>query len=253
MEAASGGDVDYATVGTGYAARRRPDPTIAASIERWLGSADTVLNVGAGSGSYEPVGRRVIALEPSAAMIGQRPPTRVPVVRGVAGALPMADRSMEAAMAVLTVHQWPDVEAGLHEMRRVTAGPVVVLTFDPAALDRLWLCEYVPELHRVEASRYPPIATIAAALGPEVAIRSVPVPLDCPDGFSEAFYGRPEAFLDPDVRRAQSAWSFVAPDTQARFEATLEADLTSGRWDHRHGHLRSLPTFDGAVRLVIGH
>jgi hypothetical protein len=209
--------------------------------------------VGAGAGSYEPVGRRVVAVEPSEAMIGQRPSTSAPVVRAVAGALPLGDDAVDASMAVITVHQWPDPVAGLSEMRLVTSGPVVVLTFDPAALGRLWLIEYAPELFRAEAARYPSITSIARALGPETSVLPVAVSLGCCDGFTEAFYGRPEAFLDPAVRRSQSAWTFVAPDIQERCVSVLAADLASGRWDARHGHLRAQPSFDGAVRLVVGH
>jgi hypothetical protein len=236
----------------GYADRRRPDPTIARAIDGALGPAATVLNVGAGSGSYEPEGRRVVALEPSPAMIVQRPRPGGPVIRGVAGALPLADGAVDASMAVVTVHQWPDVGAGLDEMRRVTTGPVVVVTFDPDALDRLWLFDYVPELHEAEAARYPSIDTIAAHLGHPVEVRALSVPLDCPDGFTEAFYGRPEAFLDPGVRRAQSAWTFVEASVPQRMAVALADDLASGAWDRRHGRLRSQPTFEGAVRMVVG-
>ena len=155
-------------------------------------------------------------------------------------------------MATVTIHQWPDPAAGLHEMRRVTAGPVVVLTFDPSLLDRLWLMDYVPELLDAEARRYPTIPDLVACLGPHTEVLPVPVPFDCVDGFTEAFYGRPEAFLDSGVRRAQSAWSFVDPRVEARFVGRLSEDLASGRWDERYGQLRRQPAYDGAVRLVIG-
>jgi SAM-dependent methyltransferase len=246
------GDVDYGRYGLSYAGCRRTDPTIAALVDGALGPATLVLNVGAGAGSYEPVGRHVVAIEPSEAMIAQRPATFGPVIWAVAGALPLVDRSVDASMAMVTVHQWPDPMLGLTEMRRVTAGPVVILTFDPDLVDRLWLSEYVPELYVAESSRYPSIASIATALGPDATVRPVPVPFDCVDGFTEAFYGRPEAFLDPEVRRSQSAWSFVELEAEARFVETLRADLDSGAWDRRHGHLRSQPAYQGAVRLVVG-
>jgi hypothetical protein len=150
------------------------------------------------------------------------------------------------------VHQWPDLTLGLQEMKRVTRGPVVILTFDGPALRRLWLAEYVPELYDVEESRLPSIETVAGALGPDSVVLPVPVPFECVDGFTEAFYGRPEAFLDPDVRASQSAWSFVGPQVQEEFVQRLADDLVSGQWDRRHGHLRRQDHFDGALRLVVG-
>jgi SAM-dependent methyltransferase len=250
--AESAGDVDYARYGEGYATSRQSDPRIAAVILTALGSARTVLNVGAGAGSYEPTDRRVIAVEPSEAMVDQRPPPRTGTVRAVAGALPLDDGSVDASMATVTIHQWPDPLAGLDEMRRVTTGPVVVLTFDPEALRTLWLVEYSPELYAAESRRYPLIDSVTAALGPGATSVPVAVPFDCRDGFTEAFYGRPEAFLDPAVRRSQSAWSFVEPDAEVRAVANLAADLDSGRWDERHGHLRNQPEFIGSLRLVTG-
>jgi hypothetical protein len=246
------GDVDYERRGVGYAHRRRTEPRIAARVEEALGAATSVVNVGAGAGSYEPPGRTVVAVEPSETMIAQRPDGKGPAVRAVADALPLADGAVDAAMAMVTVHQWPDAAAGLAEMRRVSTGPVVVLTFDPEMLDLLWLAEYVPELLAAEARRYPTIASLVAALGPGTRVEEVPVPFDCVDGFTEAFYGRPEAFLDPAVRGGQSAWAFVPDAVQERFVASLTADLASGRWDERHGHLRRQPQFAGAVRLIVG-
>jgi hypothetical protein len=134
----------------------------------------------------------------------------------------------------------------------VTVGPVVVLTFDPDALDTLWLAEYSPELYAAEGRRYPPIRAVLAALGPGATSSPVPVPFDCTDGFTEAFYGRPEAFLDPAVRRSQSAWSFVAPEAEDRAVDALAADLAAGRWDERHGALRDQESFTGSLRLVVG-
>ena len=245
------GDVDYARHGIGYAGHRRADPRIASRILEALGTARTVLNVGAGAGSYEPDDRAVVSVEPSDAMTAQRPTTPRRVVRAVAGALPLPDRAVDASMATVTVHQWPDPIAGLCEMRRVTAGPVVVLTFDPDCLDRLWLAEYAPDVYRAEGARYPTIDTLVTALGGDAAVHPVPVPFDCTDGFTEAFYGRPEAFCDPGVRRSQSAWSFVDPVVEAGYAEDLRRDLLSGRWDERYGHLRTRATFDGALRLVV--
>ncbi|MCQ4042556.1 class I SAM-dependent methyltransferase [Streptantibioticus rubrisoli] len=245
------GDADYGRIGEGYARVRRADPRIAALVHAALGDARTVVNVGAGAGSYEPSDRHVLPVEPSAEMRAQRPARLAPAIHGFAAALPFDDGSVDAAMALLTVHQWPDAAAGLREMRRVARGPVVVLTFDPEALGRLWLMDYVPELRAVEARRYPAIGTITAALGPDTEVRPVPIPIDCVDGFSEAFYARPEALLDPAVRRAQSGWSFLEPGVEEPAVSALAADLASGAWDERHGHLRTQPEFDGAVRLVV--
>ncbi len=245
------GDVDYGRFGIGYAARRQADPRIANRIWEALGPADTVVNVGAGAGSYEPTDRLVVAVEPSEAMIGQRPEPAGRIVRAVAGALPLADGAVGAAMATVTIHQWPDPAVGLGEMRRVARGPVVVLTFDPDALDRLWLAEYAPGVYDAERSRYPAIDAVVEGLGGEATVEHVPVAADCTDGFTEAFFGRPEAFLDPEVRRSQSAWSFVAPTVAEDYARHLGDDLASGRWDARHGVLRTQPEFDGALRLVV--
>jgi SAM-dependent methyltransferase len=245
------GDVDYARYGTGYAGRRRTDPRIAVHVLAALGDARTVVNVGAGAGSYEPAGVSLVAVEPSLTMIDQRAVGSAPVVRAVAGALPFPTGSFDAAMATVTVHQWPDPVAGLAELRRVAAGPVVVLTFDPGALDRLWLADYAPDLYRAESARYPVMDVLVSALGGEATVETVPVPFDCRDGFTEAYFGRPEAFLDPAVRRSQSAWSFIDPDVEAGYAGQLRADLASGAWDARYGALRHQRAFDGSLRLVV--
>jgi SAM-dependent methyltransferase len=245
------GDVDYARVGRGYARQRRTDPSIAALIHAALGPAHTVLSVGAGAGSYEPTDRAVVAVEPSEAMLAQRGADRSPAVRAVAGALPFTDDAVDAAMATVTIHQWPDPVAGIAEMRRVTTGPVVILTFDPGALDRLWLVDYAPDLIEIESRRYPTIAALVESLGGGTIVHPVAVPFDCPDGFTEAFYGRPEAFLNPEVRRSQSAWTLIDRAAERRAVESLAADLASGRWDERHGHLRTQAFFDSAVRLIV--
>lgn len=251
MASKPAGDFDYDAQGQGYAGVRRTDPRIAAQIHAALGDARTVLNVGAGAGSYEPDDREVIAIEPSAAMRAQRPASRAPALDGVAQALPLADQSVDAAMATYTVHQWPNIEAGLAELKRVTRGPIVIMTSDGQALDEFWLRDYAPELIAAERGRYPPIETLTAALGADTRVEMVAIPLDCADGFTEAFYGRPERLLDPSVRKAQSAWGFIAAIVEARFEKALAADLASGAWDARHGALRTLPFYEGSLRLVI--
>ena len=248
----SAGDADYGAIGDGYARYRQPEPRIAAMIVEALGDARSVLNVGAGAGSYEPTDRVVSAVEPSASMRAQRPAHLPAAIDAVAGRLPFPDGAFDASLATFTVHQWPDLRAGLAEMRRVTRGPVVVLTCDPARLDRFWLDEYVPAVIATEERRYPPVASITAALGGRSEVRPVPIPLDCRDGFGEAYYGRPERFLEPGVRRAMSSWSFDDPGIIAAGMARLRDDLASGAWDTAHGVLRTQPEFDGALRLVIG-
>jgi SAM-dependent methyltransferase len=246
------GDFDYDTHGHGYAHRRRPDPRIAALIHGALGDARTVLNVGAGAGSYEPVDRYVLAVEPFAAMRAQRPAGAAPALDATAERLPFDDDAFDAVMAMVTVHQWRDQARGLAELRRVARGPVAVLTFDGDELERLWLAAYVPELVTAERHRFPKIAEIASAIGRNTEVVEVPIPIDCVDGFSEAYYARPEAFLDPRVRAAQSAWGFVSAEATARAVEQLRADLASGEWDRRHGHLRDQPEFVGSLRLLVG-
>lgn len=247
-----GGDFDYDAHGGGYARVRRPDPRIAAQIHAALGDAHTVLNVGAGAGSYEPADRHVVAVEPSAVMRAQRPRALAPAIAAFAEALPLDDGAVDAAMAVMTVHQWSDLSKGLAELRRVAAGPVLVMAADQEALGRFWLNDYAPELFEAKRRRYPPIDEIASRVGPNVEVQTILIPLDCTDGLASAFYGRPEAFLDPAVRAAQSSWRFVPDGVEARFVAALTADLGSGRWDQLYGHLRTQPTFAGALRLLVG-
>ena len=248
----SAGDADYSRIGEGYARIRQPDPRIAAQILDALGDARTVLNVGAGAGSYEPVDRDVTAVEPSASMRAQRPAHLSAAIDATSDLLPFDDQTFDASMASVTVHQWPNLARGLGEMRRVTRGPVVILTFDPVPPQHWWLIDYAPELIEVEAARMPPIATIEAALGGKTEVRTVMVPRDCVDGFGQAFFARPERMLEPEVRRAMSAWSFVPDDVVARFERELFSDLESGQWDARYGEFRSLAEFDAGLRIVIG-
>jgi len=248
----SAGDADYGSIGAGYALIRQPDPRIAAEFHAALGDAHTVLNVGAGAGSYEPTDRVVTAVEPSASMRAQRPAHLSVAVDATADALPFADDSFDASMASVTVHQWPDLARGLGEMRRVTRGPVVILTFDPVPPEHWWLIDYVPELFEVEGRRMPPLDTISAALGGNAEVRTVLVPVDSTDGFGQAFFGRPERLLEPEVRRAMSAWSFVDDAVVERFVHDLSADLASGAWDEKYGSFRELETFDVGMRLVIG-
>jgi hypothetical protein len=245
------GDFDYEVHGRGYAMRRRPDPRIAALVHAALGDARTVINVGAGAGSYEPTDRHVVAVEPSAAMRAQRPHHLAPALDATAERLPFDDDSFDAAMATITIHQWSDVDGGLRELRRVSRGPVAILTFDAAALTDLWLNEYVPEVIATERDRFPAIDQVVQALGGDAEVLAVPIPIDCTDGFGEAYYARPEAFLAEDVRAAQSGLVLTDPGAVARGVARLADDLASGRWDERHGHLRHQAERVGAVRLIV--
>ncbi len=246
------GDFDYEQNGAGYALVRRPDARIAARVHAALGTSRTVLNVGAGAGSYEPADRYVLAVEPSAAMRAQRPVGAAPAVDAVAERLPFDDDSFDAAMAMLTVHQWGDVEQGLREMRRVSRGPVVVLTLDASALQQFWLTDYIPEVVVVEQTRFPTLKQVTDALAQgsaEVRVDVVPVPRDCTDGFGEAFYARPEAFLRPEVRAATSGLVLTDPAAVQRGLDRLEDDLASA-WDRAYGHLREQAERIGALCLI---
>lgn len=236
----------YDTIGVNYADLRRPDPRIAGLIERALGDARTVLNVGAGTGSYEPAARTVTALEPSTAMIGQRPAGAAPAIQGHAEALPFPDRSFDAAMAVLTVHHWSDQPQGLRELRRVARGPVVMLTFDPLA--RPWLTEYLPDLAALDEAQMPALEDYAHYLGP-VDIHPVPVPRDCSDGFLYAYWARPAAYLDPRIRTGSSSF-WKLPSAQSGLER-LEQDLASGAWAERYAHLLAQDALDVGYRLIV--
>ncbi|MFF3599783.1 MerR family transcriptional regulator [Kitasatospora indigofera] len=240
----------YDAIGGAYTATRRSDPRIAAQIRDALGDARTVLNVGAGTGSYEPSDRVVTAVEPSAVMRGQRPAGAAPCVAATAESLPFDDHSFDAAMAVSTVHHWRDPIAGLREMRRV-ARRVVVLTFDtdePGWQDRFWLTrDYLPEFAGVLAG-FPPLAGMAAAIGARA--ETVPVPWDCADGLFEAYWRRPEAYLEDRVRRAMSVWTRVGPEAEQRAVRSLRDDLGSGRWAERNGGLAGLDAADLGLRLL---
>jgi len=230
--------------------QRQPDPRITAYIDAALGDARTVVNVGAGAGSYEPADREVTAVEPSLAMRRQRPSHLSAAVDAVAEELPFADDSFDAAMASFTIHQWRDLDRGLREMRRVSRGPVVILLADRHTLADFWLVDYVPDIVRAEQGRSPEIERVKAVLGGPCTVTNVPIPLDCTDGFSEAFYGRPERFLEESVRQAQSSWGFVAPEVAERGVEKLRADLESGEWDRKYGTLRRQPYYEGSLRLV---
>lgn len=236
----------YDKIGAGYAELRKPDPRIAKAINHALGDAKTVLNVGAGAGSYEPYDRQVTALEPSAGMISQRPPDAANALQGVAESLPFEDDAFDAAMAILTIHHWSDVEAGLREMRRVAKDRLVILTFDPAG-PYFWPADYIPEIVELDQPIMPALREIETILG-NAAIEAVPVPHDCTDGFLGAYWRRPEPYLDPNVRSAMSTFAKL-DDVEPHLER-LEKDLASGAWDMRYGHLLELESLDIGYRLV---
>ena len=241
----------YDTIGAGYTATRRTEPRIAARIWAALGDARTVLNVGAGTGSYEPPGRDVTAAEPSEVMRAQRPAGAAPCVAAAAESLPFEDQSFDAAMAVSTVHHWPDPIAGLREMRRV-ARRVVVFTHDSTDAGwrhRFWLTrDYLPEVAGLTAGR-PSLDEQARAIGART--EPVLIPWDCADGLFEAYWRRPEAYLDEDVRRGVSVWARVGPRAEQRAVRSLRDDLTSGRWAERNRDLLGLDATELGLRLLI--
>ena len=247
----SAGDADYGAIGTVYRNYRIADSRIAALVHAQLGDARTVLNIGAGTGSYEPADRIVTAVEPSATMRAKRPPHLPVAIDAYAEQLPFPDGHFDAAMGIFTVHQWADLPRGLAELRRVTRGPVVLLTCDPSLLRNGWLHEYAPEVIETEASRFPALSALATGLQGDTQVFPVPVPLDCTDGFNDAYYGRPEMLLDPAARLACSSWGLVAPAAVARFEERLTRDLAEGAWDLKHGHLRKQRSMTGALVLVV--
>jgi SAM-dependent methyltransferase len=239
----------YDTIGHTYTTTRRPDPRIAESINRALRDATTIVNVGAGTGAYEPADQGVVAVEPSWRMIRQRAPGTAPVVRAVAEALPFGALTFDVALAALTVHHWTDWRQGIAEMTRV-AKRVVVFAFDVNALDHFWLTTtYFPGIIDLDRKRSPSIAEIEAALG-NCSVEPVPIPHDCVDGFLAAFWRRPETYLDPRVRAGMSGFAQSDQRSVDQGLKRLEADLKSRAWEHRFGELRSLDTFDAGYRLL---
>lgn len=241
----------YDTIGATYTVTRRTEPRIAARIWAALGDARTVLNIGAGTGAYEPPDRDVTAVEPSAVMRAQRPAGAPPCVAAAAENLPFEDQSFDAAMAFSTVHHWQDPIAGLREMRRV-ARRVVVFTHDASDARwrrRFWLTrDYLPEVAGLNAGR-PSLAEQARAIG--ARMEPVPVPWDCADGFFEAYWRRPEAYLDDDVRRGVSVWARVGPQAEQRAVDNLRGDLVSGRWAERNRDLLALDAAELGLRLLV--
>jgi len=245
---------DYDKPGQTYSGHRQTDPRIAKYVFEALADAKTILNVGAGTGSYEPTDKYVVAVEPSIVMRKQRIKNgHPPAMNAKADSLPFDDNSFDASTAIVTVHHWPDCDKGLKELSRVTKNKVIIMTFDPDELDNFWNAKYFPELIAIEKARYPTIEYIKNSLGGNCELISIPVPLDCADGFQEAFYGRPEAFLEKEVRSSQSAWGFLPEGAEDKLVKSLEDDLGSGEWDRKYGHFRNQPNFTCALRLIISH
>jgi SAM-dependent methyltransferase len=242
---------EYDRIGRTYARTRRPDPRIARQIAEALGSARSVVNVGAGAGAYEPRDRDVVAVEPSSVMLRQRPLDAAPAVQASAEEIPFADGSFDAALAVLTMHHWSDWRAGVAEMRRVARHRVVMLTFDPEYIARYWLVrDYLPEMGVRDELRFPPLGVVAEALG---NARAVPVPIagDCTDGFLCASWKRPLAYLDETVRANISTFALVDAATTAAALARLEQDVADGTWAERNADLIARDQADLGYRLLV--
>ncbi|MGI9364614.1 MAG: class I SAM-dependent methyltransferase [Rhizobiaceae bacterium] len=237
----------YDKIGINYANLRKPDSRIAATINAALDTAKTVLNVGAGAGSYEPENRVVTALEPSLEMIRQRSGSTAHVVQGSAEHLPFDDRSFDAAMAVLTIHHWTDQTNGVAEMQRVARDKLVFLTFDPA-FHSFWLADYFPALITMDEAQMPQISDYQRWLG-SIEVTAVPIPQDCTDGFLAGYWKRPQAYLDDRVRAAMS--SFWALDNVEQGLEDLRSDLQSGAWNKKYAHLQELEELDCGYRLIV--
>ena len=243
----------YDQIGAGYARHRHEDPDLGRRIRAALGDARTVVNVGAGAGSYEPEDLSVIAVEPSAVMAAQRPDGR-PAVRGEAAHLPLHDASVDAAMTVLSMHHWhPHAERGVRELCRVARSTVVIVTIDPVVSGAMWLmAEYLTEVRDLDHQIFPKIETVAGWLGPDATVETVPVARDTPDHTLLSFWAHPERVLDPAARAATSGFARQPPEVIDRVVKSVEADLSSGAWDAKHGALRGRESFDAGLRIVRG-
>ena len=244
----------YDLIGQNYASRRGEDPLLRGRIMQALGDAATIVNVGAGAGSYEPRDRKVLPVEPSSVMVAQRPKDLSPAIRGTADQLPLHDKSVDAAMTILSLHHWhPGQEAGVREMLRVARQRIVIVTIDPEVWAQMWLVEeYFPEVAALDRKIFPAPEAIAAWIGGKVEVETVPIRRDTPDGTLMAFWAHPERVLDPVARGATSGFARQPEDVVQRVVAAVTRDLDSGRWDARHGSLRSLPELDAGLRLIIG-
>ncbi len=245
----------YDRIGHGYAATRREEPRFMERIAAALGDAGSVVNVGAGAGAYEPRDRYVIAIEPSGVMAAQRPRDRAPAVRAMAHELPLHDQSVDAAMSVLSLHHWDEHrEQGIRELRRVSRGPVILLTYDPDVSAAMWLmADYLPEVAELDRRIFPSMQTLVDWLGDRTRVEPLPVPRDTCDWMLGSFWAHPERVLDASARNATSGFARMDPDVVDRVITTVRRDLESGIWDMRHGELRSLETYDSGLRLLVSH
>jgi SAM-dependent methyltransferase len=242
--------IHYDAIGRTYGELRRPDSRIASSIWNALGHAQSLLNVGAGTGSYEPDNRNVVAVEPSAVMIAQRRPGSAPVVRGCAESLPFANNSFDAVLATLTIHHWLDQRVGLSECKRVARDRTVIFTWDPSS-SGFWLVqEYFPEILELDRRIFPTVDEISGVLG-DVEVLPVEIPADCADGFLGAYWRRPEMYLSAEVRKGISAFSSISGVQEGI--SRLERDLATGKWKARHADLLSLPALDIGYRVIVAN
>ena len=240
----------YDSIGATYSYTRRPDPRIAVKIHRALGDAATVINVGAGTGSYEPP-QTVLAVEPSPVMIAQRPAGSARALEASAESIPLADDSADAVMALLTVHHWTDLEAGIGELLRIARKRVVIFTWDQSITRRFWLLdEYLPEAAAFDDTRAVAVDRLTVLLG-GARTETVPIPHDCTDGFAVAFWRRPEAYLDPQVRAGMSVLAQTGEEILRPGLARLSDDLSSGLWHKRHADLLDRETLDAGYRLLV--
>ena len=237
----------YDEIGVGYANLRAPDHRIDQAIRKGLGDARSVLNVGAGTGSYEPADRFVVAVEPSMTMLKQRSAEAGPAIQATAGALPFRANVFDAALAILTVHHWPDRGAGLNELRRVSRSRVVILTWDPSS-PGFWLTDYFPEVLDIDRPIFPSLDELQTALG-STRVIEIPIPHDCSDGFLGAYWRRPEAYLDTRVRSAISTFSKLQNIVPGLTK--LRDDLDSGRWRRRYGEILNESVLDLGYRLIV--
>jgi len=238
----------YDSIGQTYSQTRRPDPRIRDAIWAALGDAKSVVNVGAGTGSYEPP-QTILAVEPSMVMIAQRPPELAPAAVTTAARIPLPDKSVDAALASLTIHHWTDREAGFAELKRV-ARRIVIFTWDAGLIPGFWLTDYVPAIIETDAGVAVPIDWICEQLG-TTDVRPVPVPWDCSDGFMGAYWRRPEAYLDPVVRNGISTLTRIDQHVLNAGLEILVDDLRSGEWHRRHAGLLAMEELDLGYRLVV--
>jgi hypothetical protein len=243
----------YDTIGRDYARTRREDPRFAAAIAAALADARTVVNVGAGAGSYEPRDRHVVAIEPSDVMAAQRPRELAPALRVEAGDLPLRDGAVDAAMAILSLHHWDaQQQQGVRELRRVASGPVVIFTCDPEVSAAMWLmADYLPEVAELDRRIFPRVDELAGWLGGTTRVDVVPIPRDTCDWMLMSFWAHPERVLDPAARNATSGFARMSLEIVDRVVTAVGNDLADGTWDARHGHLRGLDAYDAGLRLVV--